>query len=117
MDFDFFDGCGDDGFELGWFFPAMIVGKVVADAMDRSFKPPQPPPAPPVHPPHAPTAFSPAQTQCPQCKRVIASGYAYCPHCGDHAKTVECGYCGQTIKATLLHCGHCGAPIRQKRTT
>lgn len=102
------DGCGDGGWGgggggWGWFFPAMIVGRVIAEAFDQK------PAAPaPVAQPLA--AAAPARFACHHCRHSVAAGSAFCPHCGGALTATPCRYCGQQLPPEMRYCAHCGAP-------
>jgi hypothetical protein len=117
---------GNLGF--GWFFPALIVGKMIGDAVQHSQGQPWPPvvhqPWPQTPPaPQTPTApqpqATPAQSKvnavCANCGEAVNSEFGYCPRCGKRLGPAPCRYCGQTLDPKLTHCAHCGAPALQRR--
>ena len=112
MDFD----CDCDGFGLGWFFPALIVGKLLSEAFDRPQPwPATPPPAPqPAAPERAapPVAAAIALHECAACRRNVSASFAFCPHCGTRLGPPACRFCGQTLKREMAYCPHCGGPAR-----
>jgi hypothetical protein len=108
MDFDFdfdFDFDGDGGFGL---LPALIVGKLIGDVLERRTPALAVPAAPVPQPRLAPT---PASQQCAACQRSFAAGFAFCPYCGHSVGQRECRFCGRENGAGVRQCVGCGAPV------
>jgi RNA polymerase subunit RPABC4/transcription elongation factor Spt4 len=113
---------GGWGGGFGWVFPAMILGRLVSEALERHAQgqapaepaPPVPPSAPANTPRPAPTpAWSeaaPPTVRCANCGRGVEAGHAFCPHCGQSVSRRECRYCGREFKADQRACVGCGAP-------
>ena len=117
------DGCGDGGGSgwggsgWGWFFPALIVGKLISSMFDRQTvaqpwpaqQPLYAPPQPPV-PPTASARPNAATATCQNCRHTVEAGYAFCPHCGAKVTPPACQYCGQQLRPEMRFCAQCGAP-------
>ena len=123
MDFD----CDCDGFGFGWFFPALLVGKLIADAFDRP-EPrgwPYPPPPQPVRRPQPePQAREAAlepkaakRVRCQICYHSVNAGFAFCPHCGARIAPPTCRYCGQQLDREMAYCPHCGGPAKRRESS
>ena len=100
---------------MGWFLPALIVGKILVKAFDNQQSPavgnPQPVPPPQPQPqPRPVTAPLNSTPRCANCGGAVTPQYAFCPHCGRRLEPPACRYCGQTLDAKASHCTHCGAP-------
>jgi len=48
--------------------------------------------------------------KCPGCGNFVATGHAFCPHCGKNLKRT-CPACGKTVEADWKVCPSCGAGI------
>ncbi len=115
MDFD----CDCDGFGFGWFFPALLVGKLIAEAFDRprEWEAPQPPPRPQPRereqPARVVVAPGPkAFARCQICDHSVNADFAFCPHCGARLTPPTCRYCGQQLDRMMAYCPHCGGPAK-----
>lgn len=48
--------------------------------------------------------------KCPGCGNPVATGHAFCPHCGKNLK-LTCPACGKTVEGTWKACPSCGAGL------
>jgi len=48
--------------------------------------------------------------KCPGCGNAVATGHAFCPHCGKNLKRT-CPACGKTIEENWKACPTCGASL------
>ncbi len=135
--FDFLDALGDSSFPGrgwgrkrkfhgwggGWVFPAMILGRILQEALNQQTPPPGPGPQPfpgrPVPQPGGPIPTPFGQTpppaedktvQCANCLLEVKAGFAVCPHCGRSVNKRECRYCGRETPLEQNSCLGCGAP-------
>jgi len=53
---------------------------------------------------------SAAPGKCPGCGNSVATGHAFCPHCGKNLKRT-CPACGKTVEGDWKVCPSCGAGI------
>jgi RNA polymerase subunit RPABC4/transcription elongation factor Spt4 len=53
---------------------------------------------------------SAAPAKCPGCGNSVATGHAFCPHCGKNLKRT-CPACGKTVEGDWKVCPSCGAGI------
>lgn len=108
---------GGFGGGFGWVFPAMILGRLVSEALERRGEGPLPP-APPATSGAGPAWSEPAaaEVRCANCGRGVTAGYAFCPHCGQSVSQRECRYCGRELKRDQRTCVGCGAPPSPSQT-
>jgi hypothetical protein len=109
---------------FGWIFPALIVGKMIGEALEQPQRqawpqpwpqtPPAPQPQPQPLPQTRPLTMSGAGT-CANCGEAVRPEYGYCPRCGKRLAGAVCRYCGQRLDPKATECTHCGAPAPLQR--
>lgn len=109
------DGCDGGGWGWGWIFPAVLVGRLIADAFER---PARAAPLPEPRGATGPAPASPSPTPAPEaalvtcqhCASAVSKAFSFCPHCGQKLTPLTCRYCGQRLLPEMRFCGQCGAP-------
>jgi hypothetical protein len=56
-------------------------------------------------------AASPPPPPCPQCRKPVSPGFAYCPYCGT-AMQGMCPGCGKPTEEDWKACPHCGHTLK-----
>jgi len=109
---------------MGWFFPALLIGRLISESVPRAQGWPYPPrPGPwgtpqpeggarPEPAPAAPAASNKTLVHCDNCSASVEAAYSYCPHCGEKLAERACRYCGQAIEPGAKHCGYCGGSVK-----
>jgi RNA polymerase subunit RPABC4/transcription elongation factor Spt4 len=113
------DGCDGGGWGWGWIFPAVLVGRLIADAFERPARPapagaaPEPRNGGGPAPASAPAGAAPAAAgtvTCQHCASVVSQAFNFCPQCGQKLAPASCRYCGQILRPEMRFCGQCGGP-------
>jgi RNA polymerase subunit RPABC4/transcription elongation factor Spt4 len=116
-------GWGGQRSGFGFFFPALLIGRLIAEAASSSQRRPgwaqdSAQPASPGSAAEAPGSgprpnlpqMAAGAAACPGCHAALGPGFRFCPHCGRKLAPAACRYCGQALTPPARYCGTCGAP-------